>query len=193
LESDLSEADIYEAMKQMSGYLDITPGNFRELYRLAFRHALARLGQEVLAADIMNREVISVGPETSLAEVAEIMGRANVSGVPVVDGDRRVVGVISQRDFLKRLGAGEPNFMSLVAACLKYRGCVALPVKQQRAADLMSAPAVTVRPDTPMQEVAARFEANQINRVPVVDAGGRLVGIITRGDLVRAYRLGGSR
>ncbi len=189
---DLTEADIYEAMKEMSGYLDITPATFQEVYRLAFRLAVERLRREVLAESLMTRHVVSVRPETPLTEVAEVMGRANVSGVPVVAEDGRVLGVISERDFLKRLGSSAPNFMSLVAACLKTKGCVAVNLKQQTAAELMSAPALTVRAETPMKEIAALFEAHQINRVPVADKEGRLLGIVSRGDLVRAAR-GGER
>lgn len=186
---ELSDEDIYEAMKEIPGYLDITPGSFREVYRLAFRLARKRLFEEVTAAHLMTREVTAVRPETLVEEVAQAMGRAGISGVPVVDGENRVVGVISERDFLSRMGAKEGNFMSLVALCLRTRGCVAVSVKEKRAADLMSAPAVTVGPDTPLREILHLFDTRHINRVPVTDAGGRLQGIITRGDLIRV--LGG--
>ena len=92
----------------------------------------------------MTPEVVAVQPDTPLAEVAEVMGRRGVSGVPVVDADGKVVGVISEKDFLTHLGVKEAkNFMTLVAGCLKTKGCVALPIKAP-AADLMSSPAVTV-------------------------------------------------
>lgn len=188
---DLTEEDIYEAMKQMSGFLDITPRDFKEVYQSAFRLAVERLSREVLAESIMTWQVVSVGPDTPVPQVAEVMGRANVSGVPVVDDQSRVLGVISERDFLKRMGAGGGNFMSLVAACLKTKGCVALPIKQQTAAELMSAPAMTIRADTPVKEIAALFEAHNINRAPVTDEAGRLLGIVSRGDLVRAARVRG--
>ncbi len=190
---DLSEQDIYEAMKEIPGYLDITPQDFREVYRLAFRVAVERLQREVQAQTIMTREVVSVRPDTPLVGVAETMGRTNVSGVPVVDEENRVVGVISERDFLKRLGAASPNFMSLVAVCLQTKGCVALPIKQQTARDLMSTPALTVRADTPVGEIAALFAARHINRVPVTGEDGRLLGIVSRGDLIRALKHGGAR
>jgi CBS-domain-containing membrane protein len=108
-------------------------------------------------------------------------------GIPVVDEAGRVAGVISEKDFLRRMGVtGPQNFMALVASCLKSKGCVALPIKKQKAADLMSAPAVTVSPETSLKDIAAIFAARKINRAPVTDAGGRLLGIVTRGDLVKA-------
>lgn len=188
---ELSDEDIYEAMKETPGYLDITPGSFREVYRLAFRLAQKRLFQEVSAAYLMTREVITVRPETPVEEVAATMGQAGISGVPVVDAGNRVVGVISEQDFLRRMGAPKGSFMSLVALCLRTRGCVAVPLKEKRACDLMSSPAVTVGPDTPLREILQLFDTRHINRVPVTDTAGRLQGMITRGDLIRV--LGGLR
>ena len=91
-------------MKAIPGYLDITPGDFKEVYRLAYQHALERLSRAVTAREIMTREVVTVRPDTPLAEVAEAMGRRGVSGVPVVDPRNKVVGVISEKDFLTHMG-----------------------------------------------------------------------------------------
>jgi CBS domain-containing membrane protein len=190
---DLKEEDIFAAMRQIPGYLDITPGDFKEIYALAFQHALERLNREVTVAEIMTREVVGVQPDTPLADVADAMGQRGVSGVPVLDNDRRVVGVVSEKDFLRRMGVKESqNFMTLVASCLRSKGCVALPIKKQTAGDLMSSPAVTVTPETRVRDLAELFAARHINRAPVTDAAGRLVGIVTRGDLVKAT-LAGSR
>ena len=93
---DLKDEDIFAAMKQMSGYVDITPLDFKEIYVLAYQHALARLSREVTAAEVMTKEVVLVHPDTPLMEVAEAMGKRSVSGVPVVDEGGRVVGVISE-------------------------------------------------------------------------------------------------
>ena len=184
---DLKEEDIYEAMKKIPGYLDITPGDFKEVYLLAYQHAWERLRRRVTAGEIMTREPVAVQPDTPLAAVAEAMGQRGISGVPVVDEAGRVVGVISEKDFLTHMGVTEPqNFMTLVASCLKSKGCVALPIKKQKAAGLMSAPAVTVTEDTPVEEIAGIFTARKINRVPVTDPAGRLRGIVSRGDLVKA-------
>lgn len=191
-EIDLKEEDIVLAMGQMSGYVDITPRDFREIYVLAYQHALERLSREVTAGEVMTREVVSVRPDTPLMDVAEAMGKRSVSGVPVVDESQRVVGVVSEKDFLSRMGVKKSqNFMTLVSACLRTKACVALPIKKQSAADLMSSPAVTVSPETRLRDIAELFMARQINRAPVTDADGRVLGIVTRGDLVRGAREGG--
>ncbi len=184
---DFTEEDILEAMRAIPGYLDITPGDFKEVYRLAFQHALERLSRAVTAAEIMTTEVVAVKPDTPVAEVAAAMGRRGVSGVPVVDGENKVVGVISEKDFLTRMGVKDAkNFMSLVAGCLVTKGCVALPIKAALAGDLMSAPAVTVAPDTPLRDIAALLTQKSINRVAVTDPDGRLLGLVSRGDIVKA-------
>jgi CBS domain-containing protein len=188
---ELKDEDIFEAMRAIPGYLDITPGDFKEVYGLAYRHALERLSRAVTAAEIMTREVVFVRPDTPLAEAAEALGRRSISGVPVVAEAGRVVGVISTKDFLTHLGVPEPrNFMFLVASCLKGQGCGALPIKKRLARDIMSAPAVTVSPDASIAEIAAIFTEKGINRVPVTDREGHLLGLVSRADIVKAARGG---
>ena len=76
--------------------------------------------------------------------------------------------------------------MSLVASCLMTKGCVALPIKAALAGDIMSSPAVTVAPDTPVRDIATLLTQKGINRVAVTDPDGRLLGLVSRGDIVKA-------
>lgn len=183
----LTDQDIYEAMKGIQGYLDITPGDFKEIYLLAYNHAMARLSRSVMARDIMTRKVVLVREETPLPEVAQIMGQHGVSGVPVVNREGKLMGVISEKDFLSRMAPAEPkNFMSVVAECLQVKKCLALPMRDQRARDVMSSPAVTIGEDTTLVEIARIFTEHKINRAPVTDREGNLLGMVTRGDIVKA-------
>lgn len=183
----LAEEDIYEAMKLIPGYLDITPQDFKEVYCLAYQQAVERLSREVTAREVMTREVITVQTDTPLAEVAESMGKRSISGVPVLNQTGKVMGVISEKDFLSRMGVtGPKNFMSLVAGCLKTKGCIALPLKQRKAEDIMTSPAVTVGEDTTIREIAEILTTKNINRVVVTSEDGRLIGIVSRGDIVKA-------
>jgi CBS domain-containing membrane protein len=187
----LTDQDIYEAMREIQGYLDITPGDFKEIFLLAYKHALERLRRAVRAGDLMTREVVAVSPEAPLPDVAKIMGDHGVSGVPVVDSENRVLGVISEKDFISRMATGgSKNFMSVLAECLQVKKCLALPMREQKAADLMSSPPLTVGLDTPLWEIARLFTENNINRAPVTDAAGRLLGMVSRGDLIRVSTQG---
>ncbi len=186
LEIEVSDEDIYEAMKDVQGYLDITPSDMRELYKLAYRHAFSRITSSVRAKDIMTAKVFSVKKTTPIQEVADLMAAEGISGVPVLDENGRIAGVISEKDFLSSMGAKDrTHFMGVVAECLKG-GCVALPVRRKKAEDLMSTPPVTVGEETTVTEIARLFDEKNINRVPVIDQGGNLRGIVSRGDIVRA-------
>jgi CBS domain-containing membrane protein len=189
---DISDDDIYEAMKDISGYLDITPGDFKEVYLKAYRHAVLRLTRSVKVAEVMTKDVAAVFGDTPLKDVASIMAANNVSGVPVIDVDGKVIGVVSEKDLLSVMGGrSAKTFMEVIAQCLKGRSCLAVPVIEKVAGDIMSAPALTVREDTAVVEVAGLFTQRGINRVPVVDKNGRMVGIVSRGDIVRSSGFGG--
>lgn len=191
---EIADEDIFAAMQEISGYLDITPGDFKEVYQLAWRHARERLLRTAQAREIMTRDVAQVKVDTPLKEVAALMARRGVSGVPVVDAADRVVGVISEKDFLKAMSAGGiTSFMGVVAQCLQEKGCKALGIRQGQAADLMSAPAVTVAEETQVLEIIKLFKEKGINRVPVLDSQGRLTGIVSRGDLLDLEPFRGGR
>lgn len=188
----LSREDIIEAMKAIPGYLDISVDDFALVYRAAYEHARRRMRRSVTAADIMTREVAVATGVTPLVMAAAEMARMGASGLPVVDGERRVIGVISESDILKALRPGEHGgFMSLVAACLAKPDCLAAPLRKQNVQSLMSTPAVTIGPDDDAEAMAELMAREKVNRLPVVDAEGRLVGLVTRGDLMAALSEGG--
>jgi CBS-domain-containing membrane protein len=138
---DLTDQDIFEAMKAIPGYLDISPADFKEIYVLAFKQARERMVRGVKAEDIMTKTVVRVKEDTPIIEVAETMGRERVSGVPVVDEKDRVSGIISEKDFLKNRAEGSPtNVMSFLAQCLEVKTCLTLPLREQRAKDIMTSP-----------------------------------------------------
>ncbi len=182
----MSDEDIYDAMKQISGYLDITLGDFKEIYGLAFQHAVqAASPVAVKAKDIMNQDVVSVTPVTPLKEVAEIMGRRGISGVPVVAEGRKVVGIISEKDFLSHMGMQKNiTFMSVVAECLIGNGCMAVDIRGKSAGDIMTTPAISVYEDTSIMEIDNLMRKHRINRVPVLNKNDKLIGIVTRTDLL---------
>jgi CBS-domain-containing membrane protein len=183
----LTDEDIYEAMKTVPGYIDITPGDFKELYCIAYAHAMERFARAVSAKDIMVKQVISALPEMSLTEVAEILANNAISGLPVLNADQKVLGVISEKDILSQLGFKDRmNFMTIVSKCLQAGGCISLPVRTPTAKEIMSAPAVTVSTDTPLLEISRLLAEKRINRLPVTDPDGRLLGIVARSDIVNA-------
>jgi CBS domain-containing membrane protein len=184
---NMSDEDILDAMKSIPGYLDITPGDFKEIFRFAYRHAIERIAQSLLAKDVMTVKLISVTQDTSLQETAAKMAVNGISGVPVIDERNTVVGVISEKDFLFNMGEKKTRSpMEVIAQCLSSKGCVAVSMRTGFAKDIMTSPALTVFEDTPVLEIAAIFAEKNINRVPVTDKEGHLVGIVARADIFQA-------
>ena len=183
---DISDDDVLQAMKKLGGYVDITFGDFKELYHIACSHALNRLMHSVRARDIMTKKVVSVQTQDQSVEIAERMANHNVSGIPVLDDEGQVVGIISENDFLSRMGDREvTSFMSIVARCLQQKGCLAVSVSKQKAEDIMTSPVVTVSEDTPVSEIVQIFAEKKINRVPVTSGDGKLIGIVSRADTLQ--------
>jgi len=136
-------------------------------------------------ADVMTTEVFTVTPETSLKEVAELLTALGISGAPVVDEQKHVVGVVSEADILaKERRQPSPDALHRML----HRPA---PPSAKRAArtagEAMTAPAVTVTGSRRVDVAAALMLDRQVNRLPVVDEHGTLVGIVTRADLVRAF------
>jgi CBS domain-containing protein len=137
--------------------------------------------------DLMTSVVITVRPDTPLKEVATILARCGISGVPVVTEDGRVIGVVSEGDILfKEQGASQRRrrFAWLGAAAGKGDQP---KLEAHSAAQAMTAPAKTITPWRPVSAAAAQMLDEGVKRLPVVDDESRLVGIVTRADLVRAF------
>ena len=184
---ELKEEDILEVMKSIEGYLDITPSDFKEIYIKAYQQARRRLLQGITADMIMTRPVHSIGESESIAQAALIMAETNISGLPVTNKNDEVVGVISEKDFLRELSKDNaPSFMSVIAQCLNNKGCVALPIKKLAVKDIMSLPAITVEEKATLTEIINLLKQKGINRLPVKDKDNRLSGIITRSDIIRS-------
>jgi len=183
---DISDDDILTAMKQIDGYLDISFGDFKELYHVACSHALKRLMQSVKAGDIMTKKVVYVYKQTPSREVAEVMAKNSVSGIPVIDDGEQVVGIISENDFLSRMGKKEiKSFMNIIALCLGDKGCVAMPIRNQNAEDIMTSPVITANEETPVFDIVNLFADKKINRVPILSQDKKLVGIVSREDTLQ--------
>jgi CBS domain-containing protein len=137
--------------------------------------------------DVMSKDVTTVAPNTPLKEVARVLTELGVSGVPVVE-DGAVVGVVSEADILvKERGVNPPHHGGLLGLVFSEGVDVGEKLRALTAGEAMTSPAITVSPYRPVSEAAGKMIDAQVNRLPVVDDEGRLVGIVTRADLVRAF------
>jgi CBS domain-containing protein len=134
---------------------------------------------------LMTRDVLTVPPETSLKDVAAILSGHGISGLPVVDADGRVLGVVSEADILRKEQGVDAGRGGVLGRLLDWEEPDP-KLEARTAGEAMSFSAVTIEPGRPVSEAARLMVEKGINRLPVVSRG-RLVGIVTRADLVRAF------
>jgi CBS domain-containing membrane protein len=185
----IEDEDIRAALKEMRTYIDITEENLKKIFDLAMEHARRRLKKRIPVSLVMTRDVITVKRDMSLKDLARLLTEKGISGVPVVDDLNRVIGIVTEADIIFQTGQkrsrglreflreliGEPHLKDT-------RG----PLSEFRVEDIMSTPVITATPDMDIRDVAVILAEKRIKRMPVVDSDGRLIGIISRQDIVRA-------
>jgi CBS domain-containing protein len=140
------------------------------------------------AADVMVTNVITVGPDACVEDVAHILLTARISGVPVVGPNGELLGIVSEGDLMRRVeaGTGRPRPWWLVL----FTGRETLAAEfirehSRKVTDVMTRDVVTAAPDTPLSKIANLLEKNALKRVPIVE-GGKVVGIVSRANLLQA-------
>jgi CBS domain-containing protein len=141
------------------------------------------------AGDVMTREVVTVSPETPVLQVVKLLLGRGISGVPVVDENNALVGVVSEGDLMRRVELGTQKrrggwrefFIGTATLAEEYvrsHGAVAR--------DVMTRDVISVTQDTPISAIADLMEQKRIKRVPVLE-DGRVIGLVSRANLLRAF------
>lgn len=141
-------------------------------------------GSPHTVSDVMTHTVVAVGREAPFKEIVELLGQWKVSAVPVLAGEGRVIGVVSEADLLPK-----EEFRDVGDQVADRDGD---PAERNKAlgltaGELMSSPAVTVHPDATLSEAARIMARRRVKRLPVVDAIGLLRGVVSRGDLLKVF------
>jgi CBS domain-containing protein len=142
--------------------------------------------RNTLIRDVMATEVVAVEPSTPFKEIAARLARHRVSMVPVLDADRRVLGVVTDADLLLKQEYSDPE-ASAPPVWFRRRRREREKAAAAVAGQLMTAPAVTVLPTATVAEAARLLHHAGVQRLPVVDETGRLVGIVSRADLLTVF------
>jgi len=132
--------------------------------------------------DMMTTEVVAVRSETTFKQVAAVLRRYRVSALPVVDDAGRVLGVVSEADLLAKEALADPGPVAELVHREDVRKAGGLI-----AGDLMTHPPVTASPDDPVEQAARMMHFMRVKRLPVVNSGGQLVGIISRADVLAVF------
>jgi CBS domain-containing membrane protein len=183
---ELTDEDCYDAMRRIPGYLDISLEDFREVYRLALDHAAERLMGGVRAGDLMTPQPVALSPDLPLEQAVQALAGGGLKGAPVLDESGRVIGLLSETDLLRYLGAA--TCLGLLAQHLAGDAGLDRCCHDGRVRDAMTAPAICVGADASIQDILTAFRSHPGRRMPVVDADGRPLGMLARKDLL--MRLG---
>jgi CBS domain-containing protein len=147
------------------------------------------------AADVMVTNVITVGPDATVEEVAQTLLSARISGVPVVSKAGELIGIVSEGDLMHRAEAGTGRRRPWwLAAFLGKHALAAEFVKEhsRSVTDVMTREVVTATPEMPLSEIANLLEKNAIKRVPIIK-DGKIVGIVSRANLLQALAVAGKK
>ncbi|MGI8663700.1 MAG: CBS domain-containing protein [Acidimicrobiales bacterium] len=147
--------------------------------------------------EVMTSEVVTFGPDDTVEHALRTLVDSGVDAAPVLDGDRVVVGVLSSADLVvKEAQLHLPRFISVLGASFEL-GKRSFDAELEKAlgstvAQLMSDDPVTCRPDDTIEAAASLIHDRHVSRLPVTDGSGKLVGIVSRHDILRAILEGGS-
>ncbi|MDV2996320.1 MAG: Inosine-5'-monophosphate dehydrogenase [Chroococcidiopsis sp. SAG 2025] len=142
-------------------------------------------------ADVMTRNPIVVRPETSLHDAIKLLAEKRISGLPVVDDAGKLIGTISETDLMwQETGVTPPAYIMFLDSVIFLKN----PAQYERdlhkalgqtVGEVMSQDVITVAPDKPLRDAAQLMHDRKIQRLPVIDPSGKVIGILTRGDIVR--------
>jgi CBS-domain-containing membrane protein len=185
-------ADYQQALQSMGTFIDVSADDLMLLSRRAEQYAARRVTESIRVSRIMSQRVQTVRPTTALKEAAHLMVMKRISGLPVVDERQRLVGIITEADFLRALGvpAQGPSHnlwqtLEFLFSHLAHQGEVQVP--EDSVADHMMRDVITARPEQDLHDVLDLMKQHRVKRVVVCDSARQIVGIVTRSDLVRTF------
>lgn len=190
-EIELSDEDIFEAMEHISGYLDISIEDFRMIYHLAHANALDHLLGGATPTSLIRRDVAPLTDDLLMDQAARRIAESGYKGLPVVDNEGHVIGMLTETDFLRRLQVR--SFLGLMLRLLSDPGGFSHRCHETRVAMAMTQPAVTISVGARFRQVMETFTWHPGRAMPVVDAQQRFVGMLLRKDFLMELhrRLGG--
>ena len=149
---------------------------------------------KIFAKDIMSKEVVSVHPDTALLDVAKVLAEHNFDGVPVVDNDNKLLGLVTEYDLINKTSAVHLPTLQVVLRNLpqfkKEEAHFQEEILQLKVTDIMNKEPITLDPDIPYDEVIKLFrEHHRVNPIPVIDNNRKVLGVISRFDVLRPFHV----
>ncbi len=185
-------SDFEQALRSMDTYIDITVDDLMALTRRAEQIAERHHTEGISVSQIMTQPVQSVRPSTPLHEAAHRMVSGRISGLPVVDEAGRLSGIITEADFLRALGipSSQPNHtlwqtLETLFTHLRHHGALEAP--DDPVSSHMASHVVCVGPEADLHDVLQAMRQHRVKRLVVCDRERKVLGMVTRSDLVRLF------
>jgi CBS domain-containing membrane protein len=183
-EIKLSDQDILDAMRHIPGYLDVSTEDFRLIYHLAHTSAVEHLLGGIGAAGLLRSGMRPLTGNLHMDVAATRIVQSGYKGLPVVDAEQRVIGMLTETDFLRRLNAA--SFLELMLRLIPDPGSFSHRCHETTVAEVMTTPAVTISVDAKLRDVMAAFARHPGRTMPVVDRQERFTGMLLRKDFLMA-------
>lgn len=179
--------DLNEVLKEYNQVLDVSREDLQSLLQQTEMHAYRRRFGEITCADIMSKDAVSVEFGTELEEAWALLRKHKIKALPVIDRSRRVIGIITQIDFMKNANLDVYDGFEAKLRRFIQKTSKVYSEKPEVVGQIMTSPAVTAKMDTHIIELIPLMTQHRVHHhIPVIDTDRRLVGIVTQSDLVSA-------
>lgn len=185
----LHREDFARALQEMGTYMDVSVDDLLQVQTLAIKHAHMRKAQDRQVASLMTQPVISVSPDCSLSEAAHLLVSQRISGLPVVDESKKLLGIITEADFLRALGvpAHHPGHHLWQTLENMFHPTVQVRETEGTVDELMVRDVITLSDKASLHQALELMKQHRIKRLVVCDEEQRVVGMLTRSNLVRVF------
>lgn len=182
---EISEEDLRAALSEMKTYIDVTEEDLIKIYEIALKYAKERTALKISIRDVMTKDVITIKNDADVNDVIRLLSDNNISGLPVIGNENHVIGIVTEADILSMAGMKRGHTFRDI---LKHILGEPLPLRKtgSKVGDVMTSPAITTKAGVSIKEAAKIMDERRIKRLPVVDSKNKLIGIISRADIVRA-------
>lgn len=186
----INQSDLHNALKEMNTYLDVSEEDLGRVYKMAGMQAYRRKMGEISCADIMSRDLVTAEYGTELEEAWALLRYHKIKAIPVVDKAKRVIGIITLVDFLKR--ANLKTYETFQDKLMKFikRTPGMDSEKPEVVGQIMAAPVYTAKETMHIVELVPLLSERGLHHIPIVDAERRLIGMVTQSDLIAALYAG---
>lgn len=182
----LSPDDIKSALHELNTYVDVTTDDLSKIFSLALLHHQKRHIGDIQCRHIMATELVTAEFATELEEIWAAFRMKKSDGAPVIDRARRVIGIVTLNDFLRHVDHSRSESPLQRIAHLIRRTPGVNSDKPEVAGQIMTSPAITVRDTENIVNLIPIFTTQRIHHIPVTDASGKLVGMVTWADVMGA-------